>query len=244
MSEESAPKIKVKKPPMQAKTFTFTLSLPGLISAVGSGILALTFFFVMGILIGRGYRPEADVPRLGELMPSKEHGQLSEDQPEKPEILKAEELGYPDRLKASPDKIMEESLDEPLSKATPEKTAPRTETTPPVQAPAPVAVAPAETTPEPAAPAPAPADATGEPVYDYVYQVASFRKVEMADALAAQLKSAGLTAVVASGDVQGSTWHRVQVRHHGTPASTEAMKAALTKFGINKPLLKSKKQAQ
>ncbi|MEF2230192.1 MAG: hypothetical protein V3571_04625 [Pseudodesulfovibrio sp.] len=124
MSEDSAPTIKVKKPAPQTKTFSFTLSLPGMISAVGSGILALTFFFVMGILIGRGYRPEADVPRLGELMPTKEHGQFAENAPEKPEILRAEELGYPDRLKATPEKVMEESMAEPLSKATPEKNPP------------------------------------------------------------------------------------------------------------------------
>ena len=40
------------------RTYDFSLSLPGMISAVGAGVLALTFFFVMGILIGRGYRPK------------------------------------------------------------------------------------------------------------------------------------------------------------------------------------------
>ena len=236
MPDDSAPKIKVKKPPVQVKTFTYTLSLPGLISAVGSGILALTFFFVMGILIGRGYRPEADVPRLDELMPTKEHGQLAEEEAPKPEILKAEELGYPDRLKASPDKVMGDSLNEPLSKAAPEKKPEaKPEATP---APEPAPAAQAEPAPAPAAPAASP----GEPVYDYVYQVASFRKVEMAESLVARLKGAGLNAAVASGDVQGSTWHRVQVRHHGTPASTDAMKGVLAKFGINKTMLKSKKQ--
>ena len=241
MSEDSAPKIKVRKPLVQAKTFTFTLSPPGLISAVGSGILALTFFFVMGILIGRGYRPEADVPRLEEMMPSKEHGQLNEDQPEGQGILRAEELGYPDRLKASPDKLMGESLNEPLSKAAPEKKPkPKPESAPAETKP--------EATPAPAVQAapeapPAPVAAPGEPVYDYVYQVASFRKPEMAESLVARLQAAGLNAAVAAGDVQGSTWHRVQVRHHGTPASTDAMKSVLARFGINKTMLKSKKQA-
>ena len=240
MSEDSAPKIKVRKPLVQAKTFTFTLSLPGLISAVGSGILALTFFFVMGILIGRGYRPEADVPRLEEMMPTKEHGQLNEDQPEAQGILRAEELGYPDRLKASPDQVMGDSLNEPLSKAAPEKKpAPKPETAPAAKPEAPPAPA-AQAAPE--AP-PAAQAAPGEPVYDYVYQVASFRKAEMAESLVAQLRGAGLSAAVAPGDVQGSTWHRVQVRHHGTPASTDAMKSVLAKFGINKTMLKSKKPA-
>ncbi len=63
----------------------------------------------------------------------------------------------------------------------------------------------------------------------------------MAEGLQNKLKNAGLNAVVASGEAKGSTWHRVQVLHHGTPASTSEMKAVLAKFGIQKPLLKSKK---
>lgn len=229
MAEESASKIKVKKPPIKAKTFTYTLSLPALISAVGSGILALSFFFVMGILIGRGYRPESDVPRLGELMPTKEHGQLTEE-PAKPEILKAEELGYPDRLKAQPDRVAPAA---PAPEAKPEpKPAPK---------PAPAAEADAPEKPgvfQPEAAKP------GEPVFDYVYQVASFRKAEMAESLSAKLVGAGLRTAIASGDVGGSTWHRVQVLHHGTPASTAPMKDVLARFGINKPLLKKKTPAQ
>ncbi|MDD3311038.1 SPOR domain-containing protein [Pseudodesulfovibrio sp.] len=231
MAEESASKIKVKKPPIKAKTFTFTLSLPAMISAVGSGILALSFFFVMGILIGRGYRPESDVPRLGELMPTKEHGQLTEE-PAKPEILKAEELGYPDRLKAQPDRAA------PAAPAP--KPAPKPE---PKPAPKPAPAAEANAAEKPAAFQPEAAK-PGEPVFDYVYQVASFRKAEMADALSARLVGAGLRTGIASGDVGGSTWYRVQVLHHGTPASTGPMKDVLARFGISKPLLKKKTPAQ
>ncbi|QJB56377.1 SPOR domain-containing protein [Pseudodesulfovibrio sp. zrk46] len=225
-------KFKVKIPKLNAsqKTYDFSLSLPGMISAVGAGVLALTFFFIMGILIGRGYRPETDVPQLNEIMPSKQHGQVAE-QP-KPEILKPEELEYPERLKEKPETMMAE-------------TAP---------APAPKPVAKPEPKPEPKVEA-KPADAEkpetftpevnyGEPVFDYVYQVASFKKADMADALSAKLVAAGLRTNISSGDVKGTTWHRVQVLHHGTPASTNDMKAVLAKFGIKKPLLKKKKAVQ
>ncbi len=53
MAEKKEPKYKIKVPKLNAskKTYDFSLSLPGMISAVGAGVLALTFFFVMGILI-------------------------------------------------------------------------------------------------------------------------------------------------------------------------------------------------
>ena len=76
---EKKSKFKVKIPKLNAsgKTYDFSLSLPGMISAVGAGVLALTFFFVMGILIGRGYRPESDVPPLQEIMPNRMRGQAT-----------------------------------------------------------------------------------------------------------------------------------------------------------------------
>jgi len=222
------PRVKIPKPVRPGRTWDFSLTLPGLISAVGAGAMALTFFFVMGILIGRGYRPEADVPRLGQIMPRTEHGQLAEEQP-LPTVLQAEELEYPDRLRAAPDKIMDILPPEPPAAAAP---AARPQPQAAVQ---PQAPPQAQAAPQPAAQA-----AAGDPVFDYVYQVASFRQRDMAQALADKLGAAGLKAGVESGDVNGATWHRVQVFHHGTAASTESMRTALAKFGIDKPLLRKK----
>ncbi|WP_319582342.1 SPOR domain-containing protein [uncultured Pseudodesulfovibrio sp.] len=236
MADNLEPKYKVKVPKLNAakKKYDFSLSLSGIISITGVGVLALTFFFVMGILIGRGYRPEADVPPLQEIMPDSEHGQLAaETKP--PEVLTLEELDYQDRLKASPQQMLD-TPEAPEAKpaATPE---PKVESKPeakPEPKPA-VSAQPEKTQAAPAQP--------GETVYDYVYQVASFRKADMAGSLRDKLAAAGLNARVQSGQANGSTWHRVQVLHHGTPASTADMKAVLAKFGIGKPLLKKKTAA-
>ncbi|QGY39906.1 SPOR domain-containing protein [Pseudodesulfovibrio cashew] len=222
----------VKMPKLQVtkKTYDFSLSLPGMITAVGAGVLALTFFFVMGILIGRGYRPEADVPQLSELMPDKQHGQVGE-APLKNEILKPEELDYPERLKESPKQVMANAAAEAKAEADANKP----------KAPAKLkAESKAETAP---APAPAPTAQPGEATFDYIYQVASFRKLDMAESLAAKLSGAGLRTNINSGEANGSTWHRVRVLHRGTPASTADMKATLTRFGLGKPLLKKKTPA-
>jgi len=81
-------------------------------------------------------------------------------------------------------------------------------------------------------------------VFDYVYQVASFKKVEMAESLSQKLVDSGLRTSIAAGTARGSTWYRVQVLHHGTPASTGGMKAILAKYGIKKPLLRKKTAIQ
>jgi len=237
MAEQNDSKFKVKIPKLNAsrKTYDFSLSLPGMISAVGVGVVALTFFFVMGILIGRGYRPEADVPQLSEIMPTKEHGQVGEDQPI-PEVLKAEELEYPERLKDEPHKVM----DDPTTEATEGAHKLDAQPTPQPEKQA-EAAKPVEATPVAVEASPA---ASGEPVFDYVYQVASFKQLEMAQALATKLDASGLKTNIQAGEAKGTTWHRVQVLYHGTPASTETMKAALAKHGINKPLLVTKKAAQ
>jgi cell division septation protein DedD len=234
MADTGTPPHKVKIPKLNrpGRTWDFSLTLPGMISAVGAGVLALTFFFVMGILIGRGYRPEADVPTLNQIMPQTEHGQLAEEQP-LPTVLQAEELEYPERLKASPDKIMDALPEEkPAAPPAVAQTPARPEKSQAAQ-PAPQPAAPSaeqkRTAPEP-----------GEQVFDYTYQVASFREAGMARALADKLTAAGLRSGVESGDVNGSTWHRVQVFHQGTPASTDDMRAVLARFNIDKPLLKKK----
>ena len=230
MPDSSTPKYKVKVPKLNAtkRTYDFSLSLPGLISAVGAGVLALTFFFVMGILIGRGYRPEADIPQLEPIMPRNEHGLGTK--PEPPSILTTEELDYQDRLKAPAESIMDQPASKPQPKPKPE----------PKPAPKKVEDKPAPSSPK-AVEAPV---RPGEPIYDYVYQVAAFRKVEMAEELGKKLEAAGLNTSITAGDAKGSTWYRLQVLHSGTPASTEQMREILSRFGINKPLLKKKTQVQ
>ena len=227
---DNASKFKVRVPKLNVgKTYNLSLSLPGMISAVGAGVLALTFFFVMGILIGRGYRPETDVPPLNDIMPTTEHGQIAR-APLKPEVLKAEELEYPERLKASPDTRMDE---QPSSET--KKPEPKAE----IKTAKPVDSGPEK--PEVFEPAPA---KPGELVYDYIYQVASFRQPKMAEALSAKLVASGLRTAIEAGEAKGATWHRVQVLHHGTPASTAGMKEVLAKQGLGKPLLKKKKASQ
>lgn len=216
---------RMPKVPGEKKTWTFKLTVPGLVCSAGMAGLALTLFFILGLLVGRGYRVEENVPRLAAMMPDK-HGaeQTNTDgaSPEIPEVLKPEELSYPDTLSQPPVKNRAEAPE-------PEKTAPK---------PQPEKAATPKAKPEPvAAPAPKP----GEKVYDYVYQAASFRERSMAQSLSGKLVKAGLDSRVEAGETSSGTWYRVVIMHRGTPDSTASMKAVLDRFGIGKPLMKQKK---
>ncbi|BCS89337.1 SPOR domain-containing protein [Pseudodesulfovibrio sediminis] len=236
MAEQKEPKYKVKVPKgnVVKKTYDFSFSLSGVISATGVLVVALTFFFVMGILIGRGYRPEADIPQLEPIMPSKGHGSLA-DEKQAPTVLTPEELEYPDRLKASAAQIMDETAAHQDTKS--KSVAPEAK---PVQ-PKAVESVKTETRDKPVESAPV---QSGDPVFDYVYQVASFKQASMAESLSSKLVASGLRTRIQTGQAKGTTWHRVQVLYHGTPASTADMKAVLAKHGIKKPLLKKKTAAQ
>ncbi|WP_415715249.1 SPOR domain-containing protein [Maridesulfovibrio sp.] len=78
------------------------------------------------------------------------------------------------------------------------------------------------------------------PKYNYIYQAASFGDNARAQSFADKLVANGLNSYVEAGKSGTRTWYRVFVRHTGTPDSTDAIKKVLTKYGIKKPLLKSK----
>ena len=80
----------------EPRTYSYTFSLPQLVGLGGGLTAALTVFFVLGILIGRGYRPEAEVPELARIMPAPPApGSVAQ---EEPKVLKPEELHYMEQL--------------------------------------------------------------------------------------------------------------------------------------------------
>ncbi|WP_031484540.1 SPOR domain-containing protein [Maridesulfovibrio frigidus] len=235
----------------QEKTYTFTFSLPEAIGLCSGCVLALCAFFVLGILLGRGYQPENDVPELAMMMPHQSSNASGE---VKGGILKPEELLYMDSLKikpisgARPDEKV--AAKKPKAKSKPtvnivQKMAPakqaaaKTAVTESVKS----AVTTKDTEPEPLIEMDNP-DEVGPPVYDYLYQAASFGTEQKAEEFKGKLLADGLDASVEPGKSGTKTWYRVFVRHLGSAESTQSMRAVLAKYGIKKPLLKSKKAVE
>lgn len=249
----------------EPRTYSYTFSLPQLVGLGGGLTAALTVFFVLGILIGRGYRPEAEVPELARIMPAPPApGSVAQ---EEPKVLKPEELHYMEQLtqgstakapKAEKPKAEEKPKPEPAKapepKPEPAKAKAEDKAKAEEKARAIEAVRAEEKAKTEAAKAakaakaePRPAEAkvvNGEQVFDYVYQAAAFRDRGQADDLRRRVESTGLKAAVESASENGTTWHRVVVLYRGTPSSTDTMREKLYSLGLGRPIMKSKVPAR
>jgi cell division septation protein DedD len=95
--------------------------------------------------------------------------------------------------------------------------------------------------------APAPKDAKAAETksadgerFDYVYQVAAYKTADPANALKAKLEASGIKARLDSSVENGVSWYRLNALFRGTPEDTRQLRAALSKHGIDKVILRSK----
>ena len=208
------------------RKYTVQLTRTG-IACVTTGItLALVWVFIFGVLVGRGYHPENSVPELARIIPgpasapTADAGAANQPAPSA-KIISAEELQFPKTLK-------EEAAPTASPKPTPPATAP---------VPAPKSVAPDAAKPAAAAEK----DSEGNGRFAYIYQVASFKQLDMAEEMSKRLKAAGLATDIESATSNGGSWYRVLVRMTGRPEDTRSLKDTLTGVGLGKPMLRSKK---
>lgn len=220
----------------QPRRFAFSFSTGGLATAMTIAAAALAWAFVLGVLVGRGYKPEQAVPELARIMPKAEANATA---PAPPEVLRAEELDFYDALNRKPGEAAAPAAKvAPAPKgpapAAPAAAAAATTTAKPQ---APAATAPAQAAPAPVAPAMQ--DAPGQR-FAYVYQAAALRDAADARQFAARLQAKGLTTSIETVQAQGATWHRVLVHFQGTPEQTRTLKDTLAGVGVQKPIMKSK----
>lgn len=101
----------------ESRTYSYTFTLSQLVS-LGAGLtVALTVFFVLGVLIGRGYRPEAEVPELARIMPAPQPANATAQQPQ---VLKPEELQYLEHLTQTPAASKGHRIDEKPQERSPQ----------------------------------------------------------------------------------------------------------------------------
>jgi cell division protein FtsN len=229
-------------------------------------VVGMCFAFILGILVGRGYRPENAVPQLANVMPTTEPAHVEEPQGGEPKALKPEDLTFMEGLqdKGKDGEVVADSTQK--GSADPKKSgsstlksrdltdARSTAVAPPIPpapqaGPAPAKAAPPDrpTVPPPATP-PAPAKAAVEPKtpfakpagarYHATYQVASFPGREQAESMVKRLADKGLTASVHEGKSKDRTVFRVNISLRGTEVEiTEGLRRA----GEKGPILLDKK---
>ncbi|GAB6126906.1 SPOR domain-containing protein [Humidesulfovibrio idahonensis] len=238
------------KDPNSSKQYSFNLTFGGMAVLLSALTLALTLFFILGVLVGRGHRPETAVPVVAGMMPK---DPMSRAVPS-PEVLKAEDLNYGEQLgKRNDAPAPARAMDKNEHKA-PEKKAEKAEAKKDPKKDAKAEAKP-EAKPEPKAEAKTDAKkaekladkkaAEKKPDpdtqrYDYAYQAATFPDADSAKAFLKRVKSMGLKGDIETGTTNGKNWHRVVVFFQGTPTDTRALKEKLGTLGAQKLVMRSK----
>ena len=244
----------VSKPPEGPRKFTFEFTGPGLISVVVVAVLGVVWVFILGLLVGRGYKPENAVPQVAQIMPTAPSSM--QENKEQPTVLRPEELQFQDTLqgKKPPETVTVDSAKKPGEPPAPALAAQQ-------GGEAPVPTAALEKTPAPlpkgqVATAPAQPDkkaAQIEPAkskdtkdakdakvqkFQCTYQVAALDKKSQADSEVDRLKKKGIKGSVEEVKLEGKTLYRIMAHLKGTEME---IKQALEKAGAKKPILRDKK---
>ncbi|WP_428569441.1 MAG: SPOR domain-containing protein [Solidesulfovibrio sp. DCME] len=237
------------------KKFSFEISLSGVISVGIVVVLGMCWVFILGILVGRGYKPEAAVPQIAQMMPTTEVKQpegTTSSAP--PAVLKAEELQFMESLHDKDGEVVADSTQKSPAdgkkatdpKIAPMGAAPAAMAIPPQ--PKPVANAAPPAPPKPAAVPPAPPKANVEPKapfekkeagkYVATYQVAAFPSKEQAETMVKNLSRKGLAASIQEGTSNNRPVFRVKVQIKGSEAE---IAQGLKRTGEKGPILLGKK---
>lgn len=97
---------------------------------------------------------------------------------------------------------------------------------------------------QPETPAPKATTPPGPGIFDYQYQVAATTDLDGAKRLVGRLRADGLRASLVQGSKDGSKLYRVHVDFRGTPQDTNQLRDKLSKFGIERVILKTKVATQ
>ena len=241
------------------RKFAFELSMSGVISVGIVVVLGMCWIFILGILVGRGYKPEAAVPQIAQMMPTTQVQPPDNTTPsEPPKVLRPEELQFMEQAQAQAQAQGKDG--EVVAESTQKAPADGKKTTAPVghnlpdarpttlaggaaaatqPKPRPTAAVAAE--PRSRAPKVEPKDPfekkTGSR-FTATYQVASFPSKDQADAMVKRLAKNGYAASIHEAKSNKKTVFRVNVRLKGT--ETE-ITGALKKTGEKGPILLGKK---
>ncbi len=243
------------------RKFSFEITMSGVISVGIVVVLGMCWVFILGILVGRGYRPEAAVPELAKIMPTTEARLPEEPAAEPPKVLKPEELGFMEDLQAKGGEVVAESTQKPAGQKSPadppKAQAPKGHdvkghdlkghdlpdarvpaAAPPAKAPAAPARPGAEEAAKPKVDPKSPFEKKESGRYQATYQVASFPAKDQAETLAKKLSQKGITASVRSAKSGDREVFRVTVQLKGSEAE---ISDGLRRTGEKGPILLDKK---
>ncbi len=239
-------------PGTKRKASEITLSKGRFISIGVIGVIALIWVFLLGIFVGRGYKPEDTVPQLAQVLPQAK--EPPSNTPPAESLLKTEDLEFFNQVKekpttqdTAPQVAANDSAPKPSAVLPPKKQEegkpaaapknPEKQGTAPKPTPQKTAAA---QKPKPEKQAVVPKKPAAEEKCRYVYQVAAYKELRFAETLVGKLKAKKIQARVKTSTRNANTWHRVLVSYTGTPESIKRLKEQLAAEGLGKPIVVSK----
>ncbi len=230
----------------EQKRINISLRFPTAIALAVGGAVILAWVFFLGVLLGRGYMPEENIPQLENMLPVAADpapavvvGQAAPAAAGGVDANRAESIAS----------LVQNPSAQPVSSAAQKPApAPKPETSKPAGSGKPEATKPTPNKPEATKPTPAkpeaakPSDSSkGKEIFDYTFQVAAYKDKASAEAFVARLKKDGLNGSISvSKDAGGVTWHRVIMPLRGTADDVTALQDKLKKYGINKIMRQGK----
>ncbi|MFW6324372.1 MAG: SPOR domain-containing protein [Desulfovibrionales bacterium] len=200
----------------KGKKYRFEFSFSGLVSLFVFSVLIMVWMFILGVLVGRGYRPEVIIPQLAGILPH------AEEKAEPPVPGAPDESGQVKPLK--PEEL---TFLESLKKNEPTEEQPPRVVSEPKKA-APPKIEPQQTNAE-------------RKSFRYVYQVGAFREKDRAEAFRNEALRKGFNAWYSLENASNGDWYRVLVSFDGTAVQGNRFQSKLQDLGVKNALLRSKK---
>lgn len=242
-----------KSDPVSKRSYTLRLTASSIMTAVIVLVIGIGWSFVLGVMVGRGYNPEKKIPQLASFLPKEDDAvqsptsRVGDDQPVD-KVMRAEDLSYAASLKGKPGQ----------GKLAPPPPKPGTEPKPKNMQNATVPVAtvydPAAgvtqgTVSQPAASHTPPvqaqaaqkpqAPATPQNIFDFTFQVATFKDTGSVDTLRARLEGEGLRTRMEKTSGK-TTLYKVIVLMRGTNDSAQALRQRIVDMGLGQPIQRGK----
>ncbi len=230
-----------------AKTYTLTLTVPKAILLGVVSLILISWFFFLGLVVGRGYEPENIIPQVAQMMPqagqttSPERGTAPSATGQRPAQTQqpSDNMDANGRnIIAEADRAYRANIRQEGAATAPSTTVPPS-LTPPTSATQ--RVAGQGTTEQAQSQTATQGDAT---TFKFVYQLASFKEEKAALELKNKLTAAGYTTRVTTSKGAKSTWYRIIVDVTGTQAQADAARNSIKKnFKLGEPLKLSQKKS-
>lgn len=245
MAPPSSPPTNSRKgEPLSQRSYNLHLTFSSLVTAGIVLIIGIGWAFVLGVMVGRGYNPEKKVPQLSRWLPEEEQTADKEKKPgnvgeilPRAEVMRLEDLNYATSLRDKPGE---------RSKPAPQRNA----TLRPVQAPSasrggviqagadrpPAAERPAPpAVPQPSSPPPT----SSQELFDYTFQVATFKDTDAVNALRVRLEGEGYRSRM---DKDGKLY-KVMVLMRGNQERAAALQEQMKAMGLGQPIQRGKTPA-